>query len=91
MARGLHIDHQLTRDAVKNTIKKIIYYEDFPYSSKFEDVDSFISENKLKRYIWAGDFEMKRKAIFMYGTQTESFIAFGNGTLELTPENFYST
>ncbi len=90
LARGLHIDHQILRDAATDVIPNVIYYVDFPYSAKFENVEEFIQNNKLLKHAWAGDFEKKKEAILLYKTQIESFIAFGNGTLELTPEDFYS-
>lgn len=90
LARGNHVDHQIVRDAVSKVISDVIYYEDFPYSGKFDNQDEFISNRKLIKHTWSSDLEEKRDAILLYKTQEESFRVFLDGSFNLSTETYYS-
>lgn len=89
LARGRHVDHVLTRNAVAHVFPHAVFYEDFPYSVLFENENDFIKEKELTPVEWSGDFEKKKDAILSYGTQLNSLSLFGKGKMELTPEKYY--
>ena len=88
LARGRHIDHQIVRNVASGLAKKIMYYEDFPYSSLYGNENEFIAGNNLSPFIWKGDYESKKKAILEYATQ--QFSLFSRGIIELPYERYYS-
>ncbi len=90
LARGNHIDHQIVRDAVEKVTKNIIFYEDFPYSGKFDNQDEFIEKRNLKRHVFSSDLEEKKDAILLYVSQQESFRVFLDGSFNLSTETYYS-
>lgn len=90
LARGRHVDHVLTRNAVAAVFPQTVFYEDFPYSVLFENEHDFIKEKGLTLVEWGGDFEKKKDAILAYGTQHASLSLFGKGKMELTFEKYYA-
>ena len=87
LARGRHIDHQIVRNAATNVCQKIMYYEDFPYSSRYENENEFIAGNNLSPFVWKGNYESKKKAILEYATQ--QFSLFSMGIMKLPYERYY--
>ena len=90
LARGNHIDHQIVRDAVTKILNNVVYYEDFPYSGKFDNQDSFINEQMLGKHVFSSALEEKKDAILLYKTQQESFRVFLDGSFLLSEETYYS-
>lgn len=74
LARGRHVDHQITRNIITKLFPKVIYYSDFPYSNKYTNEDTFISTHGLQSIEWHGDYTKKKEAILTYVTQRTSFI-----------------
>lgn len=89
LARGKHVDHQLTRNISKQVFPQTIFYEDFPYSTYFENEDNFIQENNLVPAEWKGSYEAKKRSILQYKTQRYSL--FYKGTMHLPYEKYFIT
>ncbi len=89
LARGKHVDHQLTRDVSKEVFPQTIFYEDFPYSAYFENEDTFIQENNLAPVEWKASYEAKKRSILQYKTQRYSL--FYKGTMHLPYERYFIT
>lgn len=87
LARGRHIDHQITRNALKEAFPQVIFYEDFPYSEYYENENDFIQKNNLLAVEWKGNYEEKKKAILEYKTQYVSL--FGKGIMKLPYERYF--
>lgn len=89
LARGRHVDHQLTRNTVVEVFPQTIFYEDFPYSTLFAAEDAFITERNLTGVEWKGKYEAKRKSILQYETQRMSLFLFTRGVMKLSFERYF--
>lgn len=87
LARGRHVDHQIVRNVVTEIFNQVIYYNDFPYSEKYENEDQFIKDHKLSFIDWQEDYQKKRDLVLMYKTQLTSLLQ--GKDLKLLFERFY--
>lgn len=87
LARGMHVDHQIIRNATVKVFNKIIYYSDFPYSQKYEDENQFIKDHNLLFVDWKGDYSKKKELILIYKTQLVSLLQ--GKELKMPLERFY--
>lgn len=88
IARGEHVDHQITRDVVTKLFPKVYYYCDFPYSNLYPDKDLFADTHNLISVDWHGDnYQKKAESILIYQTQNTS--NFKGKELQMPFERFY--
>lgn len=84
LAVGGHKDHVLVRTAARESGKRVAYYSDFPYNTRF-DVDPFFSrENSLVRAVWTQDLAAKQSLIRGYRSQVDAL--FPGGEIPVVPE-----
>mgnify|MGYP001563210922 CR=1 FL=1 len=87
LAVNTHIDHVITREAVRRNFKNATFWTDFPYS-QFRNVRPNLDHKDLKEVLgWENDTATKRNMIMAYESQVN--LLFPGGNIELKPEFYY--
>ena len=84
---GGHKDHLLVRTAAELSRKRVAYYSDFPYNTRYSADLSFIERNSLMPTTWSRDLAAKLPLIRAYQTQIDTL--FPSGTIPVMPEKYY--
>jgi hypothetical protein len=84
LAIGGHKDHLLVRTAAELSRKRIAYYSDFPYNTRFSVNLSFVQRNSLVPTTWSQDLTVKLPLIRAYRTQADAL--FPGGKIPVVPE-----
>lgn len=74
LARGNHVDHQIVRNVATKLFPHIIYYSDFPYTSKYMNENDFITKQQVTPITWHGEYKKKKDAVLTYKSQFGSFL-----------------
>lgn len=84
LAVGGHKDHILVRAAAELSRKRIAYYSDFPYNTRYSVNSSFVRNNSLVPTTWSHDLTAKLPLIHAYRTQADAL--FPGGKIPVVPE-----
>ena len=87
LACGKHIDHVLIRNSCSQVFTNIIYFKDFPYSSRYDLDEEFIKQHNIKPHVRKIDKKIKEKAVLAYTSQIKGL--FNGNKIELPEEIFY--
>ena len=87
LAVGRHIDHLLVRTAAELSRKRVAYYSDFPYNTRYPVDPSFAQRNSLVQATWSDDLAAKQPLIRAYRTQVDAI--FPRGKIPVVPEYTY--
>lgn len=82
---GNHVDHTMTRKVCEENYQKCIYYVDFPYSYRFNDVGKTIKGKE--KFCLLPSMDEKRKMLQLYKTQFMGL--FPGGIVPKHQEIFY--
>jgi LmbE family N-acetylglucosaminyl deacetylase len=84
LAVGGHVDHILVRTAGELSRKRVGYYSDFPYNTRYEPDPFFVRRNALVQATWSHNLADKPALIRGYRTQVDSL--FPGGVIPVVPE-----
>ena len=84
LAVGSHKDHVLVRTAAELSRKRVAYYSDFPYNTRYSVDLSFVQRNPSVQAIWSHDLASKLPLIGAYRTQVNTL--FPGGKIPVVPE-----
>ncbi len=83
---GGHKDHILVRTAAELSRKRVAYYSDFPYNTRYSVDLSFVQRNSLVQTTWSRDVAAKLPLIRAYRTQVDGL--FPAGKIPVVPETY---
>ena len=83
---GGHKDHVLVRTAAELSRKRVAYYADFPYITRYSVDLSFVQRNSLVQATWSRDVAAKLPLIRGYRTQVDHL--FSDGKIPVVPETY---
>jgi LmbE family N-acetylglucosaminyl deacetylase len=81
---GGHKDHILVRTAAELSRKRMGYYSDFPYNTRYSVDPSFVQRNSLVQATWSHDLASKLPLIRAYQTQVD--LLFPGEKIPVVPE-----
>ena len=84
LAVGGHKDHILVRTAAELSRKRVAYYSDFPYNTRYSVDLSFVQRKSLVQATWTHDLAAKLPLIRAYRTQVDAL--FPGGNIPVVPE-----
>ena len=84
LAVGGHKDHVLVRTAAELSRKRVGYYSDFPYNTRYCIDRSFVQRISLVQASWSHDVAAKLPLIREYRTQVNEI--FPGGEIPVVPE-----
>ena len=83
---GGHKDHIIVRTAAELSRKRVAYYSDFPYNTRYSVDLSFVQRNSLMQTTWSRDIAAKLPLIRAYRTQVDNL--FSEGKIPVVPETY---
>lgn len=84
---GRHVDHVFVREVCKRAFDKVIYWEDSPYNLYHQTDNNYISANKLRKYKYSGNQEIRKSLYPAYKTQFGKL--FGGADFNLPVEKYF--
>lgn len=84
---GRHVDHLITRQAVRGLESQIVYYSDFPYSQSAAPDQAFVRRARLVAYPWLAGRAANADRIAGY--RTEFWRLFPDGAVPVCPEMYW--
>jgi len=78
LAAGGHVDHRLTRKAAERLLRRLSYYEDFPYAASYGEVEYALAGADWEAETIAiseADIQARIDAIALYRSQISTFWA----------------
>lgn len=84
LAVGRHKDHVLVRTAAQKSGKRVVYYSDFPYNTRYRIDLSFAQKDSFTQATWSQNIDAKQALIRGYRTQVDAL--FPGGKIPVVPE-----
>ena len=87
LGTGKHSDHLIVRNVCNDVFDKVVYWSDAPYNLSHKDNLGFLTDKKVRSFIYRKRAKIRVKAVKGYKSQVRAL--FPDGKIRLKPEKYF--